>query len=152
MLSAAQCAALQRDRAELRQRAAVPLGNVGDVADHVDAVVAGERQVALDVDAASAALSEAAVGRDGGGLDAAAPDHAASRRSSVPSESTRVAGGDLLDAGAEVDLHALVLEHLGDVAVGAVGERLEQRVAVVEQVDLRRARRRGRGTRPEPSR
>ena len=48
-----------------------------------------------------------------------------------------MAAGHLLDAGAEADLDALVGQHLGDVVVGLVRERLEQRVAVVDQVDVR---------------
>ena len=43
-------------------------------------------------------------------------------------------------------------EHLGDVVVRLVGERAEQRVAEVDEVDLRRRRPRGRGTRRSSSR
>ena len=45
----------------------------------------------------------------------------------------------------------LLPEHLGDVVVRLVGERPEQRVAEVDEVDLRRARPRGRGTRRSSS-
>ena len=50
-----------------------------------------------------------------------------------------VAGSDLLDPGAEPQLDVSLREDLGDIAVGLVGERLQQRVAVVEQVDVGRA-------------
>ena len=46
-------------------------------------------------------------------------------------------GRDFLDPGAEVDLDSLVFEDLGDVSVGLVRERFQQRVAVVQQVDVR---------------
>ena len=45
-------------------------------------------------------------------------------------------GRDFLDPGAEVDLDSLVFEDLGDVSVGFVRERFQQRVAVVQQVDV----------------
>jgi len=46
-----------------------------------------------------------------------------------------VTGPHLLDPGSQCDFHALVLEDLGDVAVGLAGERLEQGVPVVDQRD-----------------
>ena len=47
-------------------------------------------------------------------------------------------GADLGDGDAEVQPHALAAQHLGGVVVRAVGERAEQRVAEVDQMDLRR--------------
>ena len=105
----------------------------------VDAGAAGERQVGLNVDASAPTLGEAAVGRHRRRHDAASPHHAAGGDDRAVREE-RVTGRDLLDPGAEVDLDSLVFEHLGDVAVGLVGERLQQRVAVVEQVDVSLAR------------
>ena len=129
-------AALERDRSELGQRLVVGTGDVGDVADEVDAGAAGEGQVGLDVDASAPSLGEAAVGGDRRRLDATAPDHAAGRQDGAVREHG-VAGRDLLDAGAEVDLDPFLVEDLGDVVVGTRRERLEQRVAEVEQADPR---------------
>ena len=48
-------------------------------------------------------------------------------------------GADLRHGDAEMQPDALAAEHLGGVVVRAVGERAEQRVAQVDEVDLRRA-------------
>ena len=78
MLSAAARAALQRDRAELRMRARRRgAGDVGDVADRVDAGRAVDRQVGLDVDAAAAPARQPGGGGERRRHDAAAPDDAA---------------------------------------------------------------------------
>ena len=49
-----------------------------------------------------------------------------------------MAGADLGHRDAEVQPDALAAEHLRGVVVRAVGERAEQRVAEVDEVDLRR--------------
>ena len=66
MLSAAQVAALQRDRAELRERLAVRAGDVGDVADRVHARRAVDGQVGLHVDAPAAPCAQADSAASGG--------------------------------------------------------------------------------------
>ena len=106
---------------------------------------------ALDVDAPAPADREAAVGGDRGRRDAAAPDHAPRGDDGAVREQ-RMAGPDLLDAGAEVQLDLALLQHLRDVAVRLVRERAQQRVAEVEQVDASRTWRRGCGTRRARSR
>ena len=140
MFLAAQAPLWSATEPSCGRAAAGSVGDVGDVADDVHTLVAGQRQVGLDIDAAAAPLSEASVGRDRGGLDARRPTRRSAWRSWCRPRSTRVAGADLLDARAQVDLHALLPEDLGHVGVGPVRERLEQRVAVVEQVDPCRAR------------
>ena len=47
-----------------------------------------------------------------------------------------MAGSHLLDAGPEPELDIPLGQHLGDIVVGLVRERLQQCVAVVEQINV----------------
>ena len=49
-----------------------------------------------------------------------------------------MARADLRDRDAQMQLHALAAQHLGDVGVRVVGERAEQGVAEIDDVDPRR--------------
>ena len=117
-------------------RAAVRAGDVGHVAHDVDAREAGDAEVGLDVDASASPLRHPRGAGQRRRLDAAAPDHAASG-DRHPVGQRGVPGADLAHRRAEVQPHALAAEHLGDVGVRVLGERAEQGVAEVDEVDAR---------------
>ena len=80
-----------------------------------------------------------------GRLDAAGPDHGAGQDLRAVAEQHPV-GVDLLDAGAEAQRHADVLELRRGVGVGLVREGAEHDGAVVDEVDAGAVERRGRGS------
>ena len=97
---------LQRHRAELREGPAVGPGDVGHVADRVDAGEAVDREVGGHVEAAAAALRRA---RRAAGEPAAwiPPAHTTVRvRISEPSESTTRSGHGLRHRQPRAELHA----------------------------------------------
>ena len=120
-------------------RCAVRRGDVRDVADHVDA-----RQRPSTVRSACTSIrpprpcGSPASGRERRRHDP--PPHTTQRVRIVGRRRPSVTcpGADLGDRDAEMQPHALAAEHLGGVVVGLVGERPEQRVAEVDDVDLRR--------------
>ena len=148
MFSAAALAALQRDRAELRERAAVGAGDVGHVADRVDArrrprpSGPGRRRCGRRGRAAAAA----AAASDGAMMPP--PQTTQCVLIVVPSASVDVAGADLRHRDAEVQAHALAAEHLGGVVVRLVGERRRAARARGRRCGSAPRRPRGRGTRP----
>src|SRR4051794_7140423 len=77
-------AALQGDRAQLRERAAVRPRDVGDVPHGIDAVDALDRQVGADVDAPAATGRQAAGRRDRRRLQPAAPPAGGGRPPTPP--------------------------------------------------------------------
>ncbi len=128
-------AALHGHGTELRVCASIRTRDVGHVPGNVDAGEACDRQIRLDVDATTAAGGQTRVGRERCGLQASAPDDAASLDGG-PIGEAHVARPDLGDSGPKMQAHAVLLQDLGRIVPGLLGEHLEQRVAVVHEVDL----------------
>ena len=130
-------AALQRDRPELRVGAPVrAAGDVGHVADRVDARAALDRQVGWTSMRPPRPCGRPAAPASARRHDPAAPDHAVRLDRRAVGE-VHVAGPDAGHGDAEVQAHALAAQDLGDVVVRLVRERPEQRVAEVDDVHLR---------------
>ena len=74
-------------------------------------VAAGHVRSTLDIEAAPPTLSGPQPAATAGGLDAAAPHHAAGGNDRAVGQ-PRVAGADLIHADAEMDLYALLVSTL----------------------------------------
>ncbi len=125
--------------AQLRQRAAPGTGNVRDVADRENAVEPGHHEVGSDIDPSAAARCRAGGGGDLRRGFTAAPDHRPGRKDRPVGQLHRFRI-DAGDSDAERELDPVVLQFRQRVLVGLLGKRLQQRVAVVDQVHARRVR------------
>ena len=123
MFSAAARAALQRDRAELRMRAAVGARDVGDVADRVDARRAGDRRGPGARRSARRAPAAARPRAASGGALMPPPQTTQRVRIVVPSASVTWPAPTSVTATPRCSRTPLRPEHLGDVVVRAVRER-----------------------------
>ena len=115
-------------------------GDVGDVADRVDARRAVDRQVGLRRRSGRRGPAAGPRAAASGGAMMPPPQTTQRVLIVVPSASVDVAGADLRDRRSPRCIRTpLRVEHLGDVVVRLVGERRQQRVAEVDDVHLRRA-------------
>ena len=127
-------ARLHRDRRQLREHLAAPVGGGGDVADRPRAGTARHAQVRLDGDPAAAALREVEGGRQRVGLHAGRPDQRLARQHLAAGEGHGV-GGDGRDLGAEPHLDAAGAQRLEGVAAARRRERVQQVVLHLDQHD-----------------
>ena len=135
-------ARLQGDRSELRVRVAVGSASTcGHVADGVDAREALDAEVLARRDAAAATgLEQRPCPRARAPSGPPAQTTQWDRISAPSANTTRSASTSVTDC-AEQELDALLVEHLGGVLVGLVGEGRQHDVAVVDEVIVARARR-----------
>ena len=125
---------LQGDGSELGQVVSVGTGDVGDVADRVYPGMALHGEVRPHGESAAAALWEAGGGGELRGLDATRPHHGVGEDLRSVAQRDAV-GGDLLDAGAQTQDHAVLLQLRRGVRVGLVGEGAEHDRPEVDEVD-----------------
>lgn len=129
-------AGLLGDGRELRQWFAVGAEGVGQVADGVDVVEASNGEVGLYFEPSVWVLRRGRLCANGLGFDAGGPDYHSGRDSRAVGEKNLV-GSDFFDGCAEVELHTVLLERRGSVALRGRREVAKDRGAHFEEKDLR---------------